>query len=155
VSAEALERERPDTRADSWKEQAACKGKTALFFPHETNKPGQTREVAQQVAAAKALCATCPARLPCLDYAMAIPGELHGIFGGMTQRERRNKRWTANYQRRMRQGERTDLIAKKGHGTESKYSSGDCRCEMCKKGHAAYVAGRKWAKDHSSTGLPT
>jgi len=89
VSAEALERPLPDTRHDSWKDEAACKGRTGLFFPHESNKPGQTAEVAQQIRQAKAVCAECPVKVPCLDYALSIPGELQGIWGGRTLRQRR------------------------------------------------------------------
>jgi hypothetical protein len=39
-------------------------------------------------AAAKAICASCPVREPCLAYALRIR-EPHGIWGGMSESERR------------------------------------------------------------------
>jgi hypothetical protein len=40
---------------------------------------------------AVALCYTCPIRPQCRDYAMARP-DLHGIFGGTTEGQRRDLR---------------------------------------------------------------
>jgi hypothetical protein len=37
---------------------------------------------------AKALCAECPIRLQCLDYAMAADEE-HGVWGGLSPNERK------------------------------------------------------------------
>ena len=45
------------------------------------------REAPWQVRA-KAICATCPVRGPCLDYALRIR-EQHGIWGGLNEVERR------------------------------------------------------------------
>lgn len=73
----------------AWRDQAACKGKdpdAALFFdpPGEKYGPGarQRRE-----ARAKAVCAACPVRAECLDYAIERP-ERYGIYGGMSEEER-------------------------------------------------------------------
>jgi WhiB family redox-sensing transcriptional regulator len=52
-----------------------------LFFPE---KGGST-------AAAKALCEKCAIRADCLDYALAH-GERFGIWGGLSERERRRLR---------------------------------------------------------------
>ena len=49
-----------------------------LFFPE---KGGSTRE-------AKAVCARCPARAECLEYALAHD-ERFGVWGGTSERERR------------------------------------------------------------------
>jgi WhiB family redox-sensing transcriptional regulator len=49
-----------------------------LFFPPD----GASAEPARLI------CAQCPAREPCLDYALRN-GIVHGIWGGMTERERR------------------------------------------------------------------
>ena len=38
--------------------------------------------------AAKSICATCPVRTPCLDFALEIR-EPHGIWGGLNESERR------------------------------------------------------------------
>jgi WhiB family redox-sensing transcriptional regulator len=40
---------------------------------------------------AKRICRRCPVRTECLDYAMEAPVD-HGVWGGMTERERRRCR---------------------------------------------------------------
>jgi WhiB family redox-sensing transcriptional regulator len=37
---------------------------------------------------AKSICAVCPVREPCLEHALAVR-EKHGVWGGLTERERR------------------------------------------------------------------
>jgi len=49
-----------------------------VFFPDEG---GSTRE-------AKKICAACPVRAQCLEYALTN-GERFGIWGGLSERERR------------------------------------------------------------------
>ncbi|TNC24637.1 WhiB family transcriptional regulator [Amycolatopsis alkalitolerans] len=67
-----------------WQERAACRDEDPeLFFPVSEMGPG-----ARQVARAKAVCARCPVRAECLEYALDT-GLDHGIFGGMTDTERR------------------------------------------------------------------
>jgi WhiB family redox-sensing transcriptional regulator len=69
----------PARSAARWRELAACRGvHLEVFFPER----GGSAESARQV------CATCPVRQPCLDY--AITNRItHGIWGGLTERERR------------------------------------------------------------------
>lgn len=67
-----------------WAKQAECRHLNPdLFFP----------ERGEPVTAAKAVCAGCPVRAECLDYALAN-GEKHGIWGGTSERERRRMRRT-------------------------------------------------------------
>lgn len=67
-----------------WREHAACRdAEPELFFPVSEIGPG-----ARQVTQAKAVCAACPVRARCLDYAVDNALD-HGVFGGMTERERR------------------------------------------------------------------
>lgn len=40
---------------------------------------------------AKIICRQCPVRMSCLEYAMDAPVD-HGIWGGLTERERRRHR---------------------------------------------------------------
>jgi WhiB family transcriptional regulator, redox-sensing transcriptional regulator len=62
-----------------WRYRAACRGADlALFFPGR----GESAEPARQV------CARCPVREPCLDYALRN-GIVHGIWGGLAERDRR------------------------------------------------------------------
>jgi WhiB family redox-sensing transcriptional regulator len=65
-----------------WMERAACRGlSTDLFFP----------ERGADASAAKAVCAACPVRDDCYEYAFES-GERHGIWGGTSERERRRIR---------------------------------------------------------------
>src|SRR5262245_59265281 len=75
---------------DGWKADAAClsvvwdTGQDLFYgFDGETNP--QTRERQQR---AKRLCGGCPVRLECLRYSLETR-EPHGIWGGLTERERR------------------------------------------------------------------
>lgn len=74
-------------RARDWRTEAACLDEDPeLFFPVVEEGP----LCADQVAAAKAVCARCPVRRLCLDDAS---GRLtHGIAGGLTAEERRARR---------------------------------------------------------------
>lgn len=66
----------------AWQDYANCRGADAdLFFPE---RGASTRK-------AKAICAECDVRAECLDYAIEI-GEKFGIWGGMSERERRKVR---------------------------------------------------------------
>jgi hypothetical protein len=49
-----------------------------VFFPGR----GESAEPARQI------CASCPVRQPCLDYALSH-AITHGIWGGLTERDRR------------------------------------------------------------------
>ena len=75
----------PDT--PSWQFRGACRGEdTALFFAptyFEKREEKNGRE-----AKAKALCARCPVRVDCLEYALRIR-EPHGVWGGKNEQERR------------------------------------------------------------------
>ena len=74
-----------DYTTDDWREHAACRdADPELFFPVSDMGPG-----ARQVTQAKAVCAGCPVRTRCLDYAMDNALD-HGIFGGTTECERRD-----------------------------------------------------------------
>jgi len=70
------------TAADSWQDLANCLGVDPdLFFPE---RGASTRE-------AKEVCRGCVVREDCLEYALAN-GEKFGIWGGMSERERRRIR---------------------------------------------------------------
>lgn len=65
-----------------WMAEAACRGADPeLFFP---SRGDPTRE-------AKAICWSCRVREECLEYALAN-GEKHGLWGGMSERQRRSVR---------------------------------------------------------------
>jgi WhiB family redox-sensing transcriptional regulator len=63
----------------AWQERALCaQTDPEAFFPE---KGGSTRE-------AKRVCMSCEVRAECLDYALA-KDERFGIWGGLSERERR------------------------------------------------------------------
>ena len=69
---------------ERWRRGAACRNMdTELFFPR-----GETGVPLEQTVAAKAICARCPVRIACLEFAMATRQE-SGICGGRTEQERR------------------------------------------------------------------
>jgi WhiB family redox-sensing transcriptional regulator len=65
-----------------WQVQANCLGVDPdLFFPE---RGASTRE-------AKAVCRACVVKADCLEYAL-VNGEKFGIWGGLSERERRRLR---------------------------------------------------------------
>lgn len=67
------------THHDAWRDQALCaQADPEAFFP---DKAGST-------AAAKAVCRRCPVQRDCLEEALTAPHE-HGIWGGLSARQRR------------------------------------------------------------------
>jgi WhiB family redox-sensing transcriptional regulator len=73
-----------------WQEEANCLGVDPdLFFPE---RGASTRE-------AKAVCRSCEVRVDCLEYALAH-GEKFGIWGGLSERERRRVRRQRALERR-------------------------------------------------------
>jgi WhiB family redox-sensing transcriptional regulator len=68
----------------TWWELAACQAADPeLFFPVSAAGPAVT-----QSARAKAVCASCPVRQHCLDFALSTR-QSHGVWGGMDEQERR------------------------------------------------------------------
>ena len=62
-----------------WMAQGNCQGEPpSMFFPSD----GVGVEVARRV------CATCPVKSPCLEYALRNRID-HGVWGGTSERERR------------------------------------------------------------------
>ena len=67
-----------------WWESAACRtADPDLFFPVSTVGAGR-----DEVARAKAVCASCGVRRQCLQFALATR-QAHGVWGGTTEEERR------------------------------------------------------------------
>ncbi len=72
---------------DRWREHAACRSTDPeLFFPVGSKGP-----VLDEIRAAKAVCASCPVRLRCLEFALETNQDT-GIWGGTTEEERRRQR---------------------------------------------------------------
>lgn len=78
-----------EAEAMRWTDLANCLGvDPALFFP----------ERGASTSEARAVCAGCVVRDECLEYALAN-SEKFGIWGGMSERERRRIRKTRNQAR--------------------------------------------------------
>jgi WhiB family redox-sensing transcriptional regulator len=69
-----------------WQWKAACRGQQTLFYA--PLDPETKTERAARERAAKALCAICPVRVECLDYALRTR-EPYGVWGGLNEIERR------------------------------------------------------------------
>lgn len=73
--------------ATEWQGRAACKGpQSSIFFPPSSFERKDDKD--RREGNAKGICASCPVRQDCLNYAMEIR-EPHGIWGGLTEGERR------------------------------------------------------------------
>jgi len=87
--------------ATYWRDDAACAGMdTDIFFPLSSGDPRVAEATRLNVRVAKAICNDCPVIAACLQEAIRL-GDVHGIFGGLTGKERRE----------MSRPPRTDSIA--------------------------------------------
>jgi WhiB family transcriptional regulator, redox-sensing transcriptional regulator len=72
---------------EHWRFRAACQGERGvLFYPPMRPEKKATRTAREQRA--KQVCATCEVRAECLDQALRN-GERYGVWGGLTDVERR------------------------------------------------------------------
>jgi len=78
----------PMIDAWEWQYEAACRDLDTELFFHPEGERGSTRR--RRAANAKAICATCPVIEQCRAYALAAQ-EPYGIWGGMTEEERREE----------------------------------------------------------------
>jgi hypothetical protein len=76
-----------------------------VFFPGRGESAGPARQV----------CAACPVRQPCLDYALTH-GISHGVWGGLAERERRPLRSLRAATARRERDEAIAAAAAAGHG---------------------------------------
>lgn len=77
----------PSAGNTDWRALAACRNTDpALFFPIGTTGPA-----VEQINSAKEVCKQCPAREPCLAFAMNTRQD-SGVWGGMTEDERHRLR---------------------------------------------------------------
>lgn len=67
-----------------WFAYASCKGKEVRLWFSEVHVTNESKAATRR---AKDVCFSCPVRLDCLEWANAN-GELYGVWGGLTPRER-------------------------------------------------------------------
>jgi WhiB family redox-sensing transcriptional regulator len=70
-----------------WQYRAACRGEDAEMF-FAPNYFERKEEKDAREAQAKGICARCPVRDECLEYALRNR-EPHGIWGGLNESERK------------------------------------------------------------------
>ena len=81
---------------DDWRTVAACQDTDPdLFFPVGTTGPA-----IEQIDNAKAVCMSCDAKEPCLEFAL-VTNQDSGVWGGTSEEERRKLRraWLARQRR--------------------------------------------------------
>jgi WhiB family redox-sensing transcriptional regulator len=67
---------------ENWRQQSACRDMDPnIFFPATDEEAGT----------AKAVCAACPVRQECLEYAIATRQD-DGVWGGLDETQRRRLR---------------------------------------------------------------
>jgi len=147
---------------DSFKKHAACRGMDAELFIPSVGTNGKD---------AKAVCngtrpknghpgsAPCPVREECLQYSLQIPGPVFGIWGGKSERERRNiKRETHTGVAHINTNIKAVSVRRiMRHGTTSGYQMHRQRretpCDACKEAHAQ--AARGWRnRDNDHVTIP-
>jgi WhiB family transcriptional regulator, redox-sensing transcriptional regulator len=72
-----------------WQDAAACRGEDLLLFFGPDGERQPEREIRERKA--KEVCAACPVRLECLNYAVSRP-EKYGTWGGLNEDERSAER---------------------------------------------------------------
>lgn len=68
-----------------WQEKGLCRSVDPMLFFHPQNERGSSRVRRDQ--SAKRVCASCPVRLECADYAIRAR-EPYGVWGGLSEDER-------------------------------------------------------------------
>lgn len=81
--------EREVTGVEWWEMAACADGDAERFFPR-----GRGVDLRRQVDAAKAVCARCPVRKKCLNWALTM--NVSGVWGGCSEYERRRLRAAAH-----------------------------------------------------------
>ena len=76
----------PKPAPGPWAQLGNCVGlPESWFFPEREDSPKVT-------VGAKRVCASCQVRQQCLDYAMTPPVITNGVWGGLSERERKRLR---------------------------------------------------------------
>lgn len=79
-----------------WRSRASCTTEDPeLFFPIGTTGPA-----VDQAEAAKSICGACAVREECLEFALATNQDA-GVWGGLTEDERRTLKRARQRRRRM------------------------------------------------------
>lgn len=114
--------------ADEWRSQALCaQVDTDVFFPDHAGASGRD---------AKQICRLCPVQEQCLQFALDT-GQRHGIWGGLSERERRALKRPLSDQKVSRPLTPIPLPERLSHGTRAAYKHG-CGCRACRTAEQWY-----------------
>jgi WhiB family redox-sensing transcriptional regulator len=115
-----------------WQDDAACRGEDLVLFfgPHAERQP--ERDARERKA--KAICAQCPVRSECLDYALSGP-EKYGLYGGLNPDERVSVR-----RRLLRTGTLSTVARPRPRVTVSEKRC--CRCQELMSAELFYADNR-------------
>jgi WhiB family redox-sensing transcriptional regulator len=69
-----------------WESRALCRADARCFVAPMSGEPAEERRARE--SAAKRICADCPVRRECLEYALRVREPI-GIWGGLNETERR------------------------------------------------------------------
>ncbi|MFC9435278.1 WhiB family transcriptional regulator [Nocardia sp. NPDC057030] len=69
-----------------WQLRGSCRGLDSAMFFHPDGERGRARQA--RARRAKQICHSCPVRRQCRNYALTV-NEPYGVWGGMTEDERR------------------------------------------------------------------
>lgn len=118
-----------------WRQDVACRGMNPdLFFPQK----GDLNRYA------KSVCRECPVSDDCLDFALTGSGEKFGIWGALTEKERRRLRRKRGIRL---ETVRSDLMeCGTAAGAQRHYRRGEKPCEACRVAHNLLQSDRKAAK---------
>ena len=116
----------PDPTLDtSWMADAECKGMDPDLF-----HPGRGEDAKK----AKAICSECLVRIECLDYSLANYEKV-GIWGGMSERERRALRREINLAK-----PKPPIRHGTVRGATTHRARGEEPCQLCKDAVNRYAA---------------
>ena len=88
-------------RNEEWRLEAVCRGlDTNIFFP-------ELGVDIKHIHAIKAMCASCPVNVECLESALNTEMDLYGFYGGKSARERRTIRSQREWDRNSVRATRT------------------------------------------------
>lgn len=124
--------------SDDFKKDAACRGMDPEFFMPSVGKHGrEAKEVCNGRTATRSTpgLPPCPVKDKCLEYCLSLPGPVVGIWGGLTERERR-------LLRREEQPVRVRFHHGTAHGYRLHTINKTPPCDACRRAHTA--ANQAW-----------
>lgn len=136
-------------RTVDWRHAGACRERTPagkpLHDPELWFPLGETGSALVQAAAAKAVCRRCPVMEQCLQWALET-GQDFGVWGGLTEGERRAMKRRASRRPTPKQEPEDALVFTKTGSLEEACRELYDRYTDLRDGHLVWVAAKTQAK---------